>query len=160
MEFGQAIRKCMIEKYYPLIEGRAARSEFWWFMLFYLLISVGISLVIMTVVGMIVVPISMMGGESPDALAAALIVPFLMMIPAMLLMYFLIPPIVGVTIRRLHDRNMSGWWYLWFSLLMMIPLVNFVVFIWMLVLLVLRGTSGPNRFGPDPLAPQGTGIFE
>lgn len=34
MDFRQAVRKCMIEKYRPMIAGRAARSEFWWFVLF------------------------------------------------------------------------------------------------------------------------------
>lgn len=50
------------------------------------------------------------------------------------------------TVKRLHDRDMSGWWWL----------LNFVPLIGALVLLILvgflRGTPGPNRFGDDPLA--------
>lgn len=47
-------------------------------------------------------------------------------------------------IRRLHDRNMRGWWYL----------INFIPggILVFLVLLCLKGTKGPNRFGPDPLS--------
>lgn len=49
-----------------------------------------------------------------------------------------------ISIRRLHDRNMRGWWYLLFF----IPYVGWAALI---VLFCLRGTTGPNRFGPDPL---------
>ncbi len=59
-------------------------------------------------------------------------------------------PSIAVTIRRLHDRNMSGWWYLGFILLSLIPVVGFVASIVLVVILCLDGTPGPNRFGPDP----------
>jgi uncharacterized membrane protein YhaH (DUF805 family) len=49
-----------------------------------------------------------------------------------------------VAIRRLHDRDMSGWWLL----LMLVPVIGSLA---LLVLYVLPGTPGPNRFGPDPL---------
>ncbi|HKK31283.1 MAG TPA: DUF805 domain-containing protein [Alphaproteobacteria bacterium] len=52
-------------------------------------------------------------------------------------------PVIAVSVRRLHDFDASGWWYL----LMLIPVVNIVLF---LVLLFKPGTDGPNRFGPDP----------
>jgi uncharacterized membrane protein YhaH (DUF805 family) len=46
--------------------------------------------------------------------------------------------------KRCHDRNRSGW----FQLLWLVPLVN----LWVLVeIWFLRGTAGPNRFGPDPV---------
>jgi uncharacterized membrane protein YhaH (DUF805 family) len=54
-------------------------------------------------------------------------------------------PVLGVTWRRLHDTNRSGGWFF-------ISLVPFIGGIWLLVLLVLPGTTGPNRFGPDPKA--------
>ena len=51
---------------------------------------------------------------------------------------------LALGIKRLHDRDRSGWFYL----LMLVPLVN----LWILIeILFLRGTVGPNRFGPDPL---------
>jgi uncharacterized membrane protein YhaH (DUF805 family) len=54
-------------------------------------------------------------------------------------------PSLAGGVKRLHDRDMSGWWLL-------IGLVPFVGGIALLVLLgFLRGTPGPNRFGPDPL---------
>lgn|GEM_PF-128640 len=45
------------------------------------------------------------------------------------------------TIRRLHDRNHSGW----FTLLLLIPLINFI---FALYLIFAPGNKGDNRFGP------------
>lgn len=59
-------------------------------------------------------------------------------------------PSIAVTIRRLHDRNMSGWWYLGAIVGSMVPVVGFLVSLAFLVLMALPGTPGPNRFGPDP----------
>lgn len=55
----------------------------------------------------------------------------------------LLIPSIAVAIRRLHDLDRSGWWLL----------IAFTG-IGMIVLLVwdcIKGTPGPNRFGPDPL---------
>ena len=57
-------------------------------------------------------------------------------------------PSIAVQVRRFHDRDMSGW----FVLLNFIPYVGgLIVFVFML----LEGTRGPNRFGPDPKDPAG-----
>lgn len=60
--------------------------------------------------------------------------------------------LVGMTIaqsmpnaQRLHDVNYSGWT----QLLGMIPLVNLFI---AAMLFFRKGTPGPNRYGPDPLA--------
>lgn len=59
-------------------------------------------------------------------------------------------PAVAVTVRRLHDRDMSGWWYLGVVILGQVPYLGAVVNLGFLVLMALPGTPGPNRFGPDP----------
>ena len=47
--------------------------------------------------------------------------------------------------QRLHDLNRSGW----HVLLLLVPLYNiYLVF----VLLLKKGTEGPNQYGPDPLS--------
>ena len=46
---------------------------------------------------------------------------------------------IHISIRRLNDLNLSGW----FVLLLGLPLINFA-------LLVLPGSSSTNRFGPPP----------
>ena len=79
-----------------------------------------------------------------------------------------------LVVKRLHDRDKSGWWILLFYLTPSVlgsiantseqPLVgfvfgvgSFVISIWALVELgFLRGTVGPNRYGPDPLQPLAT----
>ncbi len=50
-----------------------------------------------------------------------------------------------IMIRRCHDLDKSGW----FLLILFIPYVDFL---FALYLLFWKGTTGPNRYGPDPLA--------
>jgi uncharacterized membrane protein YhaH (DUF805 family) len=65
---------------------------------------------------------------------------------AALVQIALIWPTIAVGAKRCHDRDRSGW----FQLVGLIPVVGPI---WLLVELgFLRGTRGPNRFGPDPLA--------
>jgi len=53
-------------------------------------------------------------------------------------------PSIAIYIKRAHDRGRSGW----FILLFLVPILNF----WPLIeLLFVRGTTGANRFGPDPV---------
>jgi uncharacterized membrane protein YhaH (DUF805 family) len=80
----------------------------------------------------------------------------------------------AVSIKRLHDRNKSGWWIVPFIVATglyghfgdrlggswaaaFVGLAVFIAFIWGFVEMYwLKGTHGPNRFGPDPLAPVDT----
>jgi uncharacterized membrane protein YhaH (DUF805 family) len=92
-----------------------------------------------------------------------------------LLLIFAVPVIpitissIAVAIKRLHDRNKSGWWLLLFYLLpgvignigpytgldFVFQLASLALSIWALVELgFLRGTSGRNQYGPDPLVPK------
>lgn len=75
--------------------------------------------------------------------------------------YFLaiLIPSIAVTVRRFHDRNMSGWFFLLFLVLSLIPFVGFLVSLGMLVLMCLEGTRGPNKFGPDPKDPTRAEVF-
>ena len=75
---------------------------------------------------------------------------------------------IAVGIKRLHDREKSGWWLLLFYFApgildqigrqagdagILFMLASTAITIWMIVELgCLRGTIGPNRYGPDPLA--------
>ena len=57
------------------------------------------------------------------------------------LVFIVQSPQYAIAAKRWHDRNKSGWW----SLISLIPLVNF----WMLIELgFLTGTDSANRFGP------------
>ena len=51
---------------------------------------------------------------------------------------------LALYIKRWHDLDKSGWWIL----LIFIPIINLLVFIY---LSIKKGTEGSNRFGKDPL---------
>ncbi|MBV7407619.1 DUF805 domain-containing protein [Maritimibacter sp. DP1N21-5] len=127
MDWKTALHTCLREKYAD-VNGRAQRSEFWWFVLF---IFLG-SLVASALDAMLFAPVA--GTTGPLNLIFTLIT---------------IVPAVTVTARRLHDTDRSGWW----QLLLLIPIVGFLVILWWTA---TKGTDGPNRFGPDPLGGSGT----
>ena len=53
---------------------------------------------------------------------------------------------IAVGIKRFHDRNKSGVWVL----IIFVPVIGGL---WYLIECgFLRGTPGPNNYGPDPLA--------
>jgi uncharacterized membrane protein YhaH (DUF805 family) len=74
---------------------------------------------------------------------------------------------VFVGIKRLHDRDKGGWWLALFYLVpgilegigssiggigFVLSLAGFAISVWAFVELgCLRGTVGPNQYGPDPL---------
>ena len=60
----------------------------------------------------------------------------------------IIIPSIAVQVRRFHDQDLSGW----LVLLGFIPYVGALVII---VFMCLPGTKGDNRYGPDPLDPEG-----
>ena len=84
MEFREAVKVCLTRNYCRF-KGRASRSEFWWFCLFTLLIQIAVAIV----------------GRIMPSLAS--------IISAVLGLWLLLPT-VGISTRRLHDRNFSGWW--------------------------------------------------
>ncbi|MCU1054800.1 DUF805 domain-containing protein [Stenotrophomonas maltophilia group sp. RY12688] len=107
---------------YAQFTGRASRSEFWWFQLFIMIVSLPLYL------------LSFYAGYSGSQ-GLALVVTGLGVV--MCLAFVL--PSIAATIRRLHDTDRSGWWLL----LGFVPFVSLVL----LVFLLLPGTPGGNRFG-------------
>jgi uncharacterized membrane protein YhaH (DUF805 family) len=109
-----------------VLRGRASRSAFWWFVLFQgmaFALWMGISL-----------PLAASKGNSA-ASAAGLAVGLVFGIP------FLYLEVVTWTlfVRRLHDTDRSGWWWL-------IGFVPYVGAIVLLIFTMLKGTPGPNRY--------------
>lgn len=139
MGFKEAVRVCLKEKYVTF-SGRASRSEYWWFLLATFLIPA-------LLVGIGVLTMNFDTGE-PSMLS---IVAFFL---AGLFYLAVILPMISVSVRRFHDKNLSGWWYLGGLLAGMIPYVGILASIAMFVVTVMRGTDGENRFGHDPLKPQ------
>ncbi len=137
MGFVDAVRTCLIVKY-ATFEGRAARSEFWYFSLFHILMLLAFG----------ALGFALGGGSNFRAGNLRSFLPF---VPLILVVLAMILPSIAVAVRRLHDRNMSGWWYLGFIVLSAIPVIGRLVNLATLVLYALKGTLGPNRFGRDPL---------
>jgi uncharacterized membrane protein YhaH (DUF805 family) len=134
-------------KRYAEFSGRSRRMEYWMFTL--------LNVIVVTVLMFVVFGVSGAAGMlepdasgDPSAGFAALFGGAGLLILVYALAVLL--PTIAVTVRRLHDRDMSGWWYLGAIVGSMIPIVGLLVSIAFLVVLALPGTPGPNRFGPDP----------
>ncbi|MDF1484370.1 DUF805 domain-containing protein [Ramlibacter sp. H39-3-26] len=110
-------------KKYATFSGRAQRAEYWYFVLFYLIIFVVLSIID-----------GLTGSFSADAGLGLL---------GGLLTLALFIPSLAVTVRRLHDTGRSGWWLL----IAFVPLVGAIV---LLVFTVQDSAAGDNAYGPNP----------
>ncbi|MGB2833773.1 MAG: DUF805 domain-containing protein [Methylotenera sp.] len=120
MTFVDSIKTCLAK--YADFSGRATRSEFWWFQLFYILVYIGLAIV---------------GGVLSNATNS----PSLMIVVLLPILGLLLP-MLAANVRRLHDTDRSGWWLL----ISLVPLVGLVL----IYFLVIAGTPGDNRFGTPP----------
>lgn len=148
LSFAQAAEICLVKKPFNW-QDRAPRSEFWWFFLIAFLLNIALSLLaLVPVLGSIV---ASLGGLALTWLN------------------------IVVAIRRLHDVNKSGWFLLLpgvpyivciISVVLAVVIADSYLFlvmcyagvvlaicftIYLFILMVSKGTTGPNRFGPDPL---------
>jgi uncharacterized membrane protein YhaH (DUF805 family) len=156
--------------------GRINRGRFWLLsillIVFSILAWVVAFLVALFILGVNVTDGSLPGLDQPDKLfqmildyAVAFIVLFAVAI-AIWVSWF------AIGVKRLHDRDKSGWWIVVFyvlpwivgsaantvdkqgndTLTLILSLIGLLLMLWGIVVLgFLRGTRGPNRFGPDPL---------
>ena len=110
--FGEAIRSGFRNMF--TFTGRASRSEFWYFILFYTLVlhTLGIVLSFLTPFVMIMAKIPV----TPQA--SLMIVGFIA--------FILIIPLVSITVRRLHDSERKGAWVLAYLLPMIIAVVSMI----------------------------------
>jgi uncharacterized membrane protein YhaH (DUF805 family) len=121
---------------YADFSGRSRRKEYWMFhlgiLLFYLAIGILVGITFP-------LPANADGleGESP--------VVWLIVALIGLSLLALIIPLLAVQIRRFHDQDYSGW----MVLLGLIPYIGSLI---VLVFMCLEGTTGDNRYGPDPKA--------
>ncbi len=110
-------------KKYATFSGRSRRREYWFFVLFYLIIVIGCA-VVDAVLGTFS-ETSEIGLFSGLAALGLLI------------------PSIAVTARRLHDTGKSGWW----QLIAFIPLIGGLV---LLVFVLKDSFPAENTYGPNP----------
>lgn len=127
MDFAAAILTCL--KKPADFRGRARRTEFWSFLIFWVTVAV---LCVMAV--------------SPHSLAGAK--PLMTTAPLLLIPLVLLVPLAAVAVRRLHDINVSGWWLL--SAAAPIPVLDVLIVGAQVFCFAKPGTAGDNRYGPNP----------
>jgi uncharacterized membrane protein YhaH (DUF805 family) len=159
MTFRTAVRTCLRHKY-ATFSGRASRAEFWWFVLFSWLLT----FVVMFVLSSLLFYLTVNTGVSGVSFTPI----FSVLIGIASLGLFV--PTVAVTVRRLHDLGLSGWWYgslfamlglAWvFPQSLWVALIFYISALVCMLACIFKGNSGPNRFGPDPLMNTDTEIFE
>ena len=123
-------------KRYADFQGRSRRMEYWMFAVFIMLVTFAWGVVAALIGGFSTLD----GGawSTPFTLWA--------LVGGLAYLAILIPAL-AVLIRRLHDRDLTGW----FALLNFVPYIGGIILI---VLMLLPGTPGPNKYGPDPKDPE------
>jgi uncharacterized membrane protein YhaH (DUF805 family) len=134
MSFTGSVRTCIGK--FATFDGRATRSEFWWFYLFTALVGL--------VGALPIVILSLIGASSNDGAVSAVfaLLSVIFWIILAIVGVALYIPLLAVGSRRLHDRGQSGW----LQLLYLVPCGNIVL----LVFFVMEGTPGDNAYGPKP----------
>lgn len=134
-------------KRYAQFSGRSRRMEFWSFFLLNFIVQAVLYGITMSTMDLSALA-SNANPEDVMAIYGQMFSGVGMLIPLYGLATFI--PNLAVNVRRLHDRDMSGWWLLGLFIGVVIPIINFIAGIAYLVLMFLPGTVGPNRFGEDP----------
>jgi uncharacterized membrane protein YhaH (DUF805 family) len=114
----EALRK------YAVFEGRARRKEYWFFLLFTIIVTLMLSF------------IDEMLGIFDTETGVGLL--------SGIYSIGVVIPCIAVGIRRLHDTGRSGWWLL----ITFIPVIGGLV---LLVFTVLESQPGENDYGPNPI---------
>ena len=131
MSMGQAVKSVLSN--YANFSGRARRSEYWWWMLAVFLVSLIPSIFMGIGAGQMA---TSSGTSLPGIYVFGLILSILIGLAVLI-------PGIAVAVRRLHDQNKSGAFYL-------VVFIPFIGAIWLLILMLLEGTRGPNQYGSDP----------
>lgn len=100
---------------YAKFDGRVSRRQYWMFTLYSMLISIAFNVVIA-------------------------ILPFLAILSVVYALALIVPSL-GLIVRRLHDLNLSGW----FFLIAFVPVLGGLA---LLFLFCMSGDAEDNKYGP------------
>lgn len=118
---------------YAAFKGRATRSEYWYFLLF----SIIIALTLTALDSMIINPLLGIQPLVETARTGIL---------GTLFSFGTLIPSVALAIRRLHDIGKSGWWIL----LGVIPIVNIIGIFVLLYFFIKDSQPSENLYGTNP----------
>lgn len=115
--------KKVVFENYANFNGRARRSEYWYYTLATIIVSIILSVIDKTT--------GLTFGVAESGIISSLYSLFVFL------------PGLAVLVRRLHDVGKSGW----FAFIVFIPLAGVI---WLIVVLATDGDQGTNAYGPDP----------
>jgi uncharacterized membrane protein YhaH (DUF805 family) len=126
---------------YSGFKGRSRRREYWMFVL----------LVIATILlaGLVMIVIKGSFRTQGEFATAFTTWAGFAMVP-------LIIPLIAVTVRRLHDLGLSGWWLLALPIGAAIPAIDALVPFAHVIVLALLGRKRANCYGENPKLASGT----
>lgn len=131
---------------YAVFDGRASRSEFWWYVLALLIVAFFV-------------------GVPALFLSSIPYAPYILAYGFALVIF---TPTLAVIARRLHDTGRSAWWSLGFvfsavyepvsllvppgfdALFWLVYIILLLYNIALVVFMALPGDSGENKYGADP----------
>ncbi len=129
ISFGTALK--LLIKRGLAVKCRISRAEFWWSYL---------AIFLAMIVDYVFIIIAAVMADSVPVVGLILLLVFGLAAIALVVLW------VILSIRRVHDLDMSGWWVLF----MLLPYFGSTI---VLGMCLVKGTPGANRFGPDPYAP-------
>ena len=149
MNLAQSVKTCF--KKILNIQGRASRSEYWWFMLFFAFVPV------LTMYGLILIVsflLALLGIENFPIESLTIVIAVLVFAPVVV-------ALTTVSVRRLHDLNKSGWYiavYYALDAIAIIPgisptLSNVLIwlstgfFFYLIVIFMFKGSNKKNKYG-------------
>ena len=149
MTFIDSVKTCF--KKILDIQGRASRSEYWWFMLFLAFVPA------LTMYGLILIVsslLALLGIENFPIESLTIVIVVLVFAPVGI-------AVTTVSVRRLHDLNKSGWYiaiYYALDLIAIIPgisptLSNVLLwistgfYIYLTVIFMFKGSNKKNKYG-------------
>lgn len=142
---------CITQKYLKF-ESRTSRKEFWSFLI--------CSMLLMFILEGIFFILSILASRGYTSKDTSFLLK--LSINSLFVIFFTIP-LIAVTVRRLHDLNFSGWWYLFFTTPISLSFstvgknmdkffyVSIALLIFFIILMCKKGTLGPNKYGEPPI---------
>ncbi len=132
MGFIEAIKHVFAN--YANFNGRARRSEYWWFILFLVLLSLVVNIVVSNLAYL---------AFNIDNISIRNFIFFIIVLVISVYVLGMIIPNITVRVRRIHDIGKSGWYVL-------LTFIPFIGGIFLLIFTLTDSEPGDNMYGANP----------